>query len=286
MADRVRWSGAAALMLVAACSGGNRDASGTVTASVQSGSTSSAIAVSANDGATQSASASASSGAGGAAAVKEENALYDFDYAWPAAAGAIPGLRAWLEADRAKTRTALIADAKAAQAEAKSDGIEYHAYAKGLAWKKVAEIPDWLSLSGQGYEYTGGAHPNSWSQSLVWDKTANVRRAVTDLFASKAALDKAIQAPFCDKLDVERAKRRQAPVNRNSGDEFDKCIAPSEQTVILGSSDGKAFNRIGVLSAPYNAGPYAEGEYEITVPVTSAVMAAVKPEYRASFAVR
>ena len=137
-----------------------------------------------------------------------------------------------------------------------------------------------------GYEYTGGAHPNSWPESLVWDKTANRRRAVTDLFVSKAALDKAIQPGFCARLDTERAKRRQAPVDRNSGDEFDKCIPPSEQTIILGSSNGKAFNRIGVLAAPYNAGPYAEGEYDITVPVTPAVMAAVRSEYRGSFAVK
>ena len=56
--------------------------------------------------------------------------------------------------------------------------------------------------------------------------------------------------------------------------------------MILGSSNGKAFDRIGILVAPYEAGPYAEGDYEITLPVTDAVIAAVKPEYRPSFASR
>jgi hypothetical protein len=41
-----------------------------------------------------------------------------------------------------------------------------------------------------------------------------------------------------------------------------------------------------VLVAPYNAGPYAEGSYEVTVPVTPEILALVKAEYRDSFAVK
>jgi hypothetical protein len=54
--------------------------------------------------------------------------------------------------------------------------------------------------------------------------------------------------------------------------------------VLLGSSDKQRFNRIGLIAAPYVAGSYAEGPYEITLPVTPAVLAAVKPEYKAAFA--
>ena len=67
---------------------------------------------------------------------------------------------------------------------------------------------------------------------------------------------------------------------------FYDCIKPSEQTVILGSSNGKAFDKIGILVGPYAAGPYAEGDYELTFPVTARLLAAAKPEYRAAFAVR
>ena len=56
--------------------------------------------------------------------------------------------------------------------------------------------------------------------------------------------------------------------------------------MILGSSNRKTFTRIGILVAPYSAGPFAEGTYEVTVPVTPAIIAAVKPQYRASFAVQ
>lgn len=57
-----------------------------------------------------------------------------------------------------------------------------------------------------------------------------------------------------------------------------------ESTIILGSSNGQQFDRIGVLIAPYQAGPYSEGDYEVTLPVTRAVLAALKPQYRSVFA--
>ena len=44
-----------------------------------------------------------------------------------------------------------------------------------------------------------------------------------------------------------------------------------------------AFDRVGFLIDPYTAGPYAEGTYEVTLPVTRAILAAVKPEYAESF---
>ena len=78
--------------------------------------------------------------------------------------------------------------------------------------------------------------------------------------------------------------KRGTPVAPGSSDEFDKCIDPADETVILGSKVRFGFDRIGIRIAPYNAGPYAEGAYEVTLPVTPAVIAAVRPEFRASFA--
>jgi hypothetical protein len=152
-----------------------------------------------------------------------------------------------------------------------------------VEWQVVTDLPGWLSLSQRNSHFEGGAHPNSGFDSRVWDRKAGRALAPRDLFVSAKALDAAIRGPFCDALDRERAVRRGEPVNRASGDDFDACIAPSEQTLILGSTDRKRFNRIGILVSPYAAGPYAEGSYDITVPVTPAVLQAVKPEFRAAF---
>ena len=218
--------------------------------------------------------------------VKEENALYDFDYTYPAAAEALPGLKAWLDADLDKKKWELIKSAKNGQAEAKADKFVFRAYADGTTWKVVTDLPGWLSLSAELYSDSGGAHPNHGYGALVWDKQAARRRDPRDLFVSHTALSRTIRARFCDLLDVERSKRRQEKVNRNSGDMFDACIDPVEEVIILGSSNGKAFDRVGVLVGPYEAGPYAEGDYEFTLPVTGAVLAAVRPAYRSAFAIK
>ena len=232
-----------------------------------------------------SAKTTAASSGGGASAVNESTDLYEFDYSYPAAAGRIPALRAWLEAERSKARAQLIEDATSGKAEARESGFEYHPYATGRAWEKVTETPRFLSLSAQVYDYTGGAHPNHGTDSLLFDKQAAARRAPLALFASSAAFDAVIQPRFCALLDKERSKRRGEPVSRD-GSLFNDCIKPSEQTVILGSSNGRAFDKVGVLVGPYAAGPYAEGDYEFTLPVSAALLRAVKPEYRDAFSVK
>ena len=231
------------------------------------------------------ATAVASASGGGASKVEESTDLYEFDYSYPAEAGRIPALKAWLDGERDKARKQLIEDATAGRAEAKESGFEYHAYASGRAWEKVTETPRFLSLSAQIYDYSGGAHPNHGTDSLLFDKQAGTRLVPLDLFASKAAFDAVIRQPFCALLDTERGKRRGEPVVRDKG-MFDDCIKPSEQTVILGSSNAQTFDRVGVLVGPYAAGSYAEGDYEFTLPVTTALIKAVKAEYRGEFSGR
>ena len=266
------------IALLAACSSEAPPAAKAATGNSHSSSTS----VSTSTGAK--ASASSATG-GGASKVEESSDLYEFDYRYPAEAGRISALRAWLDADRAKARAQLVEDATSGQAEAKQSGFEYHAYAQGRAWEKVAETPRFLSLSLLVSEYTGGAHPNYGFDSLLFDKQAGERIAPLALFTSPAALDAVIQRPFCAMLDKERGKRRGEPVV-SDGSMFNDCIKPSEQTVILGSSTGRTFDRIGVLIGPYAAGSYAEGDFDITLPVTAALLRAVRPEYRAAFVVK
>lgn len=214
-----------------------------------------------------------------------ENALYIFDYAYPAAAAAIPALKAQLDADLDRQQQELAAEARAEAEAAKVEGFPFNLHSRSFDWKVVADLPGWLSLSTLAGSYTGGAHPNYGYQTILWDKSANVARVPADLFQSPQALSAAIRHDFCRGLNVQRTKKRGRPVDPASTDEFDGCIDPAEQVVILGSTDGALFSRIGVLVAPYNAGPYAEGDYEVTLPVTRSVLAAVKPEYRRYFVV-
>ncbi|MBW8754224.1 MAG: DUF3298 and DUF4163 domain-containing protein, partial [Sphingomonadales bacterium] len=189
-------------------------------------------------------------------------------------------------ADIAKQKAALAASAKEQRAESKKEGFDYNPLGNWVEWKVVTDLPGWLSLSADISDYQGGAHPNHGFDALLWDRQANQRRSPLDLFTSKEALSRAIRRDFCFALDRERGKRRGEPVKPGGTDEFDQCIDPAASTVILGSSNHQAFDRIGVLVAPYEAGPYAEGDYEVTLPVTGAVLAAVRPEFRLAFAVK
>lgn len=215
---------------------------------------------------------------------REETDAFQFEYNYPAEAAAIPSLVAELEADLAKRRRELVSAAREGRIAAKENGFDFNPYSHAVNWTVVTDLPGWLSLTAAASEFTGGAHPNHWSQALLWDKGADQSRVATDLFTSRGALAKAIRDPFCKALNRERAKRRGEPVSADSDDPFDQCIDPTASTIILGSSNQQQFDRIGILIAPYEAGPYAEGDYEITLPVTKAVLAALKPQYRSVFA--
>ncbi|WP_159977657.1 MULTISPECIES: DUF4163 domain-containing protein [unclassified Novosphingobium] len=219
-------------------------------------------------------------------AEKEENEVFAFGYSYPDAAAAVPALRDLLDQRLDADKGDLVSSARSGKADAAKDGFPYHAYERQTDWKVVTNMPGWLSLSAQHYEFSGGAHGMTVFDSLVWDRGADTARKPADMFTGQDALRSAIQASFCDALDKQRAKKRGEPVERDSGQMFSECIDPTAQTLILGSTNNRTFDRIGVLVAPYEAGPYAEGSYEVTLPVNGKVMAALKPQYRSAFSVQ
>lgn len=219
----------------------------------------------------------------GKTAVKNDN--YSFEFAYPAQAAAIPALAQWFEGHRAALIAELDKDTAAFRKEAADGGFEFRPYESTHEWKVVTDTPRFLSLSAGTWVYTGGAHGSPGFDALVWDKAAGRRLKPTDVFTASGAIQHAIGAPFCAALDKAREKRRGAPVVR-SDDPFNACPKVRETTLILGSTNHRTIDRIGLLVGPYVAGPYAEGTYEVTLPVTDALLAAVKPAYRGAFAVR
>lgn len=244
----------------------------------------------ASDAATSRATKSGNSGntadsrAGGARAVDEENNLYDFEYSYPAEAGNVPTLRARLDNELEKERKLLKADALEARADAADNGFPYNAYSTNISWKLASALPDWLSLSRLEWTYAGGAHGNSVFGSMVWDKSKDRMVAPSSMFKSPKALTAAVREPFCKALNQQRAKKRGARVDAGSDEMFSECIDPMNSSALVPvSSNRRTFDRLTFLIPPYAAGPYVEGSYEVTLPVTQAVLDAVKPEYSAVF---
>lgn len=216
--------------------------------------------------------------------VQVKTADYQFSYTYPAQAAAIPALAAYFESDRDRARAEFIRDATKAKLESKRDKFNFYPHEMAVVWDVVTETPRLLSLSGSFYGFSGGAHGNTGSGSLLWDKLRRERLKPVALFATPQALWAAIRQPYCRALDAERAKRRGEPVGK-SIDAFDACPPLKDLTLLLGSRGRKGIDRIGLIADQYVAGSYAEGPYEITLPVTPAVIAAVKPDYRSAFAI-
>jgi hypothetical protein len=236
----------------------------------------------ADEATTASASASASV-SGGAKSVAESNDVWDFKYAYPAQAGRIAPLRAMLDSRQEKALADLKREAIDGRAAADEAGFPFHAYALMVEWKTVTDLPDWLSLSSEIYSFSGGAHGNTGFDTLLWNKRTNKALEPIALFVSSDALQAAVSDAFCVALNKQREARRGEPVDPSKDDWMNTCPKISETTVILGSSNSRTFDRVGFLIDPYTAGPYVEGTYEVTLPVTKAILTAVKPEYAQSF---
>lgn len=128
----------------------------------------------------------------------------------------------------------------------------------------------YVSLLRNDYEYSGGAHPNRYTDTILWDRSAKRRISIRPFFTETAdngptmtAMAKAIVAALKEEkkkrevedspeMDwykgVEPSLLKLGPVN----------LAPSTEA---GKSSGVTFNY-----SPYAVGSYAEGSYRAFVP--------------------
>ncbi|MDJ0979888.1 MAG: DUF4163 domain-containing protein [Erythrobacter sp.] len=207
-----------------------------------------------------------------------ENAAFNFSYAWPAQVVAIPAFNTAFEARAITAREEFEAMAREAQAEAEQYGYPYRVFQTTWEWKLVGDTPLLLSLVGENYAYTGGAHGNSFFMTTVWDKEASVELAALDLFTSPAAFDAATRAQFCAQLAEERGRKL------GGADVSGDCPPLGDLAVALISSQGETIDAVQFLAAPYVAGSYAEGSYVITLDVSEDLLEAVRPAYQSAFA--
>lgn len=215
--------------------------------------------------------------------IEIENEQMKFTYSWPAQAAAIAPLNSFMETQAQVEQEEFDAMTAEARSDAERHDYPFRPYDFSRGWDMAADTPGYLSLAAVTYTYTGGAHGNSVFGSMIWDRKAEEAMPQTDFFASSEALEGAVREAYCTGLKAERTERLGANTT-NGTDIFDSCPALEELVIVLGSADGKKFNSINLMAAPYVAGSYAEGPYEVTIPVTQAVIDATKPEYRAAFA--
>lgn len=218
-------------------------------------------------------------------AEKDKSAFLEFSYAYPAQAAAVPDLVEKFAKDMASSKADALAMAKEDSAAAKESGFPFRPHSVETQWRVAADTPRFLALQSESYVYTGGAHGMTGYEALLWDKARKRETSIKALMTSPAAFAAAIREPFCAALDKQRAEKRGEPVVRGD-DEFTKCIDPIEQILVPTSKDGKLIDSITVVVGPYNAGPYAEGSYDVPLPVDASMRKAIKTEYQDGFVAR
>ncbi|QGP78131.1 DUF4163 domain-containing protein [Sphingobium sp. CAP-1] len=215
-------------------------------------------------------------------AESEKGAFLEFAYAYPAQAAAIPALVEKFNKQRTTAKGDALKMAKADSVAAKAAGFPFRPHSLDMKWTVAADTPRFLSLESESYVYTGGAHGMTGYDGVIWDRARDRETSVKALMTAPGAFALAIRDRFCKELDRQRAEKRGAAVVPGD-DDFTKCIDPMEQLIVPTSSDGKLIDGMTVVIGPYSAGPYAEGRYDVALPVDTAMRKAIKTEYQDGF---
>ena len=218
----------------------------------------------------------------GPVTIEQKNDLLDFSYSWSAEAAAVPALDRRFRADAASDRGKATRAAEEDRTARRKTGGDWHEHYLASSWQTAGQSPRLLSLEAETGAYTGGAHPVSGTTSLLWDRRLGREVTLDALLQRNGWWNGAVRQPFCLLLDRERTQRRQAPVKRS--DFFGNCPEVQELTLTLEDQNRNGrFDHVRITADQYVAGPYAEGPYVISLPITATMITRLKPEYRSSF---
>jgi hypothetical protein len=210
-----------------------------------------------------------------------ESPLLDFEYSWPEAISSAAQLVDRLKQDLSGTYDEALNEARENKVQTEKVSAPFHQNHFRRIWALEGQTPRLISLVANTGAFTGGAHPNHTSSALLWERDAGKEIKLGELFASAERFEKLVRPRFCKLIDAERLKRREG---ETLDGEFSKCPAFSELTVAPADTNGSGrFDSVQLIADPYIAGPYAEGSYEIAVPVSAELVAQVRPEYRTDF---
>lgn len=142
-------------------------------------------------------------------------------------------------------------------------------YEKTITVTTALETGKLVSLKRVDFDYSGGAHPNTLSSGILWDKALKRRLALADLFRKSADLT-ALDQALCTAINA--AKRARVPDSAAvtlGGRPGSSCPRAADTAFVLapGTVNGKAAGLVFFIGA-YQVGPYAEGGYEIAIPVS------------------
>jgi Protein of unknown function (DUF3298) len=166
-------------------------------------------------------------------------------------------------------------DKNAAEAEVsrKQDPVMFRNGAWSFERKyEVRSLVDehYVSIVRSDYMDTGGAHPNSDVNTILWDATAKQRISIRRFFTETAddgLTMKAMLKAVIASLNIEKKKRDSS---ETATAEWYKGLEPKLLKIgavtLAPSTDAGKSSGLTLHYPPYAVGPYAEGEYVAFVP--------------------
>jgi hypothetical protein len=162
-------------------------------------------------------------------------------------------------------------------------GIPYN-YSLGYRLRTAAG--KYVSIAIDESEFTGGAHPNHGTTTMLWDRDKDERTDFKTLFRDPAAGSADMQKLSKLILDALAAEKKARDVPFDLTDmwfkdwkaDFENFGQPSlAPSTVKDKSSGITFH-----FSPYEVGAYAEGDYTAFVPA-SAAMPLLTPEAQKLF---
>ena len=127
----------------------------------------------------------------------------------------------------------------------------------------------YVSIIRADYEYTGGAHPNSASDTILWDKSAGKRISIRPFFnetADNGPTMKAMRQGVIASLEAEKKKRGAEGTDASAIEGIEPKLLKIGPVALAPSTEEGKSSGLNFYYAPYAVGSYAEGEYVAFVP--------------------
>lgn len=220
-----------------------------------------------------------------AVSIDDKTDLLAFHLGWPAEVSAIPVLAEAIRQPVLAHKAELLDTAAGDKQHRAKQDFPFHQYEFSSDYKVAGDTARLLSLTDDWFEFTGGAHPMHGTKALLWDRETGRPIAFADLLESGSP-EALFGMSYCAALEKARVVKRgpDASGDTTRVDAFYQCPKFGELALIPIGVAGQPMTGVRVHADPYVAGPYAEGDYDIDLPLTAAFIAALKPEFRASFA--
>jgi len=213
-------------------------------------------------------------------AYESKSPYADVSLTLPEALKTQPDLHAALYAEEVRTLRQFVEGAQGERTEAGFDE-DRPPYEKKIIVTAAAETDRLLSLKRLDFDFSGGAHPNTLRNGLLWSKADKKRLGFDDIFAGgdRTALDRAL----CAAINTAKKARspNSAPVTLTGSDWSCPRAAATPFVLTPGSVPGKAAG-VTFLIGPYQVGPYSDGAYEIALPL-SVFRTLLNPAYADQF---